>query len=603
MKLKRICAVFLCLILILSVIPGSALAEPIPIPTEKITTTPTGYTSAADVKYDLTKRYIPNWGARGENCEFLSPYANQFYLDNNTTYASLSQLSGGTGKDDAPNSALYAALKKLMEDNHSYKTGYTETNNLYKYTDCVSNDTSKLSTFYTGTMVGSEWVSGGVTYNKEHTWPKSKAPENSKERDDIMMLRPAHPSNNSSRNNTAYGTGSDYFDPRVSVHGDVARIALYVYVRWGNTSHMWGSGGVIENLDILLYWMEEDPVDTWEMGRNDAVESITGTRNVFVDYPELAWKLFGREVPSSATTPSQKGDGTVVLPPSPPEPEPESGSTYVLSTAVKDGDKVILVHIGTNNAMKTTDLIHVESSNKDFLSGVAVRPNSGKVITGNTDIVWTVKSVAGGFQLVNAKGETLSCANGLAYGTTDNVWAFEFDGNTLNIRSTTGKGDKGDPKYIEWYSKYSEFSTHYKYADGSNADLFALNVYVLDSTVAPIDPPTPPQPTQPPQPPQPTQPPQPPQPTQPKPTEPKPTDPPASEPTVPVTDPTEPTPTDPEPTDPKPTDPQPTDPKPTDPKPTEPKPTQPEPTQPEEKGSFPIWGIVAIVAAAPRGTS
>ncbi len=88
------------------------------------------------------------------------------------------------------------------------------------------------------------------------------------------------------------------------MRGDCARILLYQYTRWGNTSRMWGSGGVIENLDVLLRWMEEDPVDTWEMGRNDAVESITGTRNVFVDYPEYAWLLFDRDIPDDVVTPS-----------------------------------------------------------------------------------------------------------------------------------------------------------------------------------------------------------------------------------------------------------------------------------------------------------
>jgi hypothetical protein len=69
---------------------------------------------------------------------------------------------------------------------------------------------------------------------------------------------------------------------------------------------MWGSSGVMENVDVLLKWMEEDPVDTWELGRNDSVEAITGTRNVFVDYPELAFLMFNREVPKSMTTPSGK---------------------------------------------------------------------------------------------------------------------------------------------------------------------------------------------------------------------------------------------------------------------------------------------------------
>ena len=68
---------------------------------------------------------------------------------------------------------------------------------------------------------------------------------------------------------------------------------------------MWGTSGVMESKSVLLEWVEEDPVDTWELGRNDSVESITGTRNVFVDYPELAFVLFGEEIPNM-TTPSGK---------------------------------------------------------------------------------------------------------------------------------------------------------------------------------------------------------------------------------------------------------------------------------------------------------
>ena len=103
-----------------------------------------------------------------------------------------------------------------------------------------------------------------------------------------------------------------YYDPnkesggKLNLHGDVARIMLYVYVRWGNTGMMWGSSGVIESRDVLLAWMEEDPVDTWELGRNDSVQSITGTRNVFVDYPELAFLMFGEEIPDDMPTPSGK---------------------------------------------------------------------------------------------------------------------------------------------------------------------------------------------------------------------------------------------------------------------------------------------------------
>ncbi|MGM9599110.1 MAG: S-layer homology domain-containing protein, partial [Faecousia sp.] len=125
-----------------------------------------------------------------------------------------------------------------------------------------------------------------------------------------MMLRPTSVSENSSRGNTAYGESSGYYDPNsvsngtLNLHGDVARLMLQHMMRWGNTSKMFGSSGVMESRAVLLKWMEEDPVDTWEMGRNDAVQAITGVRNVFVDYPELGFLLLGAEVPSGYSTPS-----------------------------------------------------------------------------------------------------------------------------------------------------------------------------------------------------------------------------------------------------------------------------------------------------------
>ena len=66
-------------------------------------------------------------------------------------------------------------------------------------------------------------------------------------------------------------------------------------------------GRVITDLDTLLTWCEDDPVDTWEMKRNDLAQLQQGNRNVFIDYPELSWKLFSREVPSGMQTPTHTG--------------------------------------------------------------------------------------------------------------------------------------------------------------------------------------------------------------------------------------------------------------------------------------------------------
>lgn len=267
--------------------------------------------SAVTVDYVTVGSYILNWGSRGTAATFLSPNAEAFYSDNEISYSDLSLLSGSSDAASVPNSALYAELQELMKSNHSYKTSYDGTKELYKYTDCQNNDCTSdgaISSFYSGKGIGPKWDSG-ATWNREHTWPNSKGLGGSDE-NDIMMLRPTSTTENGSRSNTAYGESSGFFDPNsvsggtYNLHGDVARIALYVYVRWGNTGYMWGSSGVMESKEVLLKWMQEDPVDTWELGRNDAVESITGTRNVFVDYPELAFLLFNEEVPADMTTPS-----------------------------------------------------------------------------------------------------------------------------------------------------------------------------------------------------------------------------------------------------------------------------------------------------------
>ena len=145
-----------------------------------------------------------------------------------------------------------------------------------------------------------------------------------------MMLRPTASSENGSRGNKAYGKSSGFYNPNAEsngshdLRGDVSRILLYQYVRWGCTNKMWGSAGVIENKDVLIEWMIADPVDTWELGRNDSVQAITGTRNVFVDYPELAFVMFGEQIPSGYATPSGNAKNGVATQPKPDSSTPSN---------------------------------------------------------------------------------------------------------------------------------------------------------------------------------------------------------------------------------------------------------------------------------------
>lgn len=274
------------------------------------------HTKAVSVEYvKNSSGKVYNWGIRGETATFLSPMAEDFYLDNDVTYAELAALPGSSSQNSVPSSALYGALQKLMQNTHTSYTNYADTRPLYALTDCQESTNGKLTCLYCCMEKSSKW-DYGETWQREHTWPKSKSLNGNSSFDqygyndetDIMMLRPACPDCNMDRSNTAYGTSSGYFYPNlndsIDVRGDVARTMLYGYVRWGNTGYMWGSSGVIQNVDVLLSWIEADPVDTWELGRNDAVESINGNRNVFVDFPELAFLMFGRQIPSDMSTPS-----------------------------------------------------------------------------------------------------------------------------------------------------------------------------------------------------------------------------------------------------------------------------------------------------------
>lgn len=474
---KRTSAVLLALMIVISLlaIPGAAA--------NKITTPATGYTKASDVNYVKSGSYVVNWGARGEDCVFLSSYAESFYTGDNT-FDKLSTLSGGSSQSNAHQSALYSALQTLMKSKHTKQTNYQETRYMYCYTDCVKGDYSKISSFYSGTTLNGTWGSS-PSWNREHTWPNSKGLGGNDE-NDIMMLRPTATSENSSRGNTAYGESSSYFDPGVSTRGDVARIVLYVYVRWGNTSKMWGTGGVMQSMDVLLKWMQEDPVDTWEMGRNDAVQSITGTRNVFVDYPELAWLLFGKNVPAGITTPSDN-DGVSANPGgNGGSTTPTPDTSYTQISELKDGDKIIIVNPASNMALSMNKVATYYNEGVDVSSGF------GSIT--NAEIFTAKKNSDGTWSFTTADGKKLAMAesySSLNETGVNDKWELSSAGSKQFYLL-----NKGRDLYLEWYASKNNWSAH---NPGSLTADYALAFYVKSGAVTPTPQPTTPatQPTTP----------------------------------------------------------------------------------------------------------
>lgn len=274
-----------------------------------------GYFSGITIRASAAS-YIYNWGTRedvADQTDFTRSTAEEWYAAEGTSYEELSQYAGSATNSSVPSSALYQKLRSLMRGAVTDTTSYDDIKTLCQYTDC-QNGGGKISSFYSGAAIGPSWDG---TWNREHTWPNSKGDANGSGENDIFMVRPTTTSENSSRGNDAYGEGSSYYNPNeesggtYDLRGDVARIILFVYVRWqdytSSSAVLYGTSGVIESRAVLLKWMEEDPVDTWELGRNDSCQSITGTRNVFVDYPELAFLMLGDEIPDNYTSPSGVG--------------------------------------------------------------------------------------------------------------------------------------------------------------------------------------------------------------------------------------------------------------------------------------------------------
>ena len=254
--------------------------------------------------------YSYNNGKKGVLCTALSSSAKAYY-GTGYEYETLSKLSGTT---------LEAKLKARME-NGWQGNSYDALKSYFKYTDAYNGSSSSVYCFYSNSSV--------TSWNREHVWPQSKSQGrwdtgSFSAGSDVIHLRPTDNKANSTRSSLPYGevTGGTYqnvttsagklagyyspafYEPLDSVKGDIARTLMYVYTRWDQRNLT----DVIDSIDLLLKWCEEDPVDEYEMKRNDICQEICGSRNIYVDYPEYCWRVFNKAIPTHMKTPSGKGN-------------------------------------------------------------------------------------------------------------------------------------------------------------------------------------------------------------------------------------------------------------------------------------------------------
>lgn len=202
-------------------------------------------------------------------------------------------------------------LRELITSTHKKNTTYDDLRTKLALTDVDPNNSNNFIDFYSHISCKSTWDKGN-SWNREHVWPQSRGWfTTSGAGSDIHHIRPVISNINSTRGNAmfteinsrdnyqkkyngvlyGYMVGQNYFEPIDEVKGDVARILLYLFVRYKESDN-YQISVIISSVDMLLKWNELDPVDDLEIKRNEVAYSIQGNRNPFIDYPDFANMIY-----------------------------------------------------------------------------------------------------------------------------------------------------------------------------------------------------------------------------------------------------------------------------------------------------------------------
>ena len=218
-------------------------------------------------------------------------------------------------------------LSTLISTTHQTLLEYTssfsiDTWDVIKVSDEFSSDTSKVLLIY-GYNDNDALVENDRTrakslschtnscfglWNREHVFPRSLASPNLVTNfpgagTDVHNLRACDYSTNASRSNKKYDAGNGNSSsnnqgnwyPGDEWKGDIARIIMYMYLRYPNQceptnvgigTQLFSPNGDMP--DIFLNWNFSDPVSEFEETRNNSIANVQGNRNPFIDNPYLA---------------------------------------------------------------------------------------------------------------------------------------------------------------------------------------------------------------------------------------------------------------------------------------------------------------------------
>jgi endonuclease I len=196
----------------------------------------------------------------------------------------------------------FTQVSDLTINAHTTILSYGERHNYLYEADEDLNNPDNVILMYTGeSRYWEEYWSDSnsyspQTFNTEHIYPQSRLSA-ADAVSDMHHLRVADSDINSLRLNYPFTEGSgeaglingDSWYPGDEWKGDVARMVLYLNIRYGETFNKVG------NLDLFLKWNAEDPVSAFEIQRNNVIEGAQGNRNPFIDNPYLATLIWEGE--------------------------------------------------------------------------------------------------------------------------------------------------------------------------------------------------------------------------------------------------------------------------------------------------------------------
>ncbi|MCZ1011392.1 endonuclease I family protein [Streptomyces lydicus] len=209
--------------------------------------------------------------------------------------------------------ALKESLHRIISTTQTGKLTYDQVWDALKDTDQDPDNSANVILLYSGRSLSKDAHGGNPDdWNREHVWAKSHGDfgTDTGPGTDLHHLRPEDVSVNSARGDKDFDNGGtavdgapgsrtddDSFEPRDAVKGDVARMILYMAVRYDggdgfpdlepNDKVDNGTQPHIGRLSVLKQWSKQDPPDSFEKHRNQVIfDKYQHNRNPFIDHPE-----------------------------------------------------------------------------------------------------------------------------------------------------------------------------------------------------------------------------------------------------------------------------------------------------------------------------